>query len=48
MPDYGLGGNWGPVGGIIAMVTGTILVFAICIGCAWLLKKRKMSKKQIS
>jgi cobalt/nickel transport protein len=48
MPDYSLGGNWGPTGGIIAMVTGTILVFAICIGFAWLLKKRKMSKKQIS
>ncbi|MGA2161938.1 MAG: PDGLE domain-containing protein [Methanoregula sp.] len=48
MPDYSLGGKWGPMGGIIAMVTGTILVFAIVIGLAWLLKKRKMSKKQIS
>ncbi|MGD0534428.1 MAG: PDGLE domain-containing protein [Methanoregula sp.] len=48
MPDYSLGKNWGPMGGIIAMVTGTVLVLAIVIGIAWLLKKRKMSKKPVS
>jgi cobalt/nickel transport protein len=41
MQDYTLGENWGPVGGIIAMVIGTILTFIIGIGLAYLLKKHK-------
>jgi cobalt/nickel transport protein len=48
MPDYSLGEKWGPMGGIIAMVTGTLLTIAIVLGLAWLLKKRKMSKKPVS
>jgi flagellar biogenesis protein FliO len=48
MPDYSLGEKWGPMGGIIAMVTGTLLTLAIVLGFAWLLKKRKMSKKPVS
>jgi cobalt/nickel transport protein len=48
MPDYSLGGKWGPMGGIIAMVTGTLLTIAIVLGLAWLVKKRKMSKKPVS
>jgi cobalt/nickel transport protein len=48
MPDYSLGEKWGPMGGIIAMVTGTLLNIAIVLGLAWLLKKRKMSKKPVS
>jgi cobalt/nickel transport protein len=48
MQDYRLGENWGPMGGIIAMVTGTLLTIAIVLGLAWLLKKRKMSKKPVS
>jgi cobalt/nickel transport protein len=48
MQDYTLGENWGPLGGIIAMVIGTILTFMIGIGLAYLLKKQKAngSKKQ--
>jgi len=48
MQDYTLGENWGPLGGIIAMVIGTILTFVIGIGLAFLLKKQKSdrSKKQ--
>ncbi|MDD1702202.1 MAG: PDGLE domain-containing protein [Methanoregula sp.] len=48
MPDYSLGENWGSMGGIIAMVAGTLLTFVIGIGLAWLLKKRKTSKKPVS
>jgi cobalt/nickel transport protein len=50
MQDYTLGENWGPLGGIIAMVIGTILTFAIGIGLAYLLRKQKAdgSKKQAS
>jgi len=48
MPDYSLGENWGPLGGIIAMVIGTILTFTIGIGLAYLFRKQKAggSKKQ--
>jgi cobalt/nickel transport protein len=48
MPDYSLGERWGTMGGIIAMVIGTILTFALGIGIAWLLKKRKTSKNPVS
>lgn len=48
IPDYSLGEKWGPAGGIIAMVVGTIITFAIGIGIAWMLKKRKASKNQVS
>jgi cobalt/nickel transport protein len=48
MPDYNLGGNWGSMGGIIAMVIGTLLTFGAVMGLVWLLKKRKSSKKPVS
>jgi cobalt/nickel transport protein len=50
MQDYSLGESWGPLGGIIAMVIGTILTFIVGIGLAFLLKKEKPtgSKKQTS
>jgi cobalt/nickel transport protein len=48
MQDYTLGESWGSLGGIIAMVIGTILTFLIGIGLAFLLRKDKASglKKQ--
>ena len=50
MQDYTLGANWGPLGGIIAMLIGTILTFFIGIGLVYLLKKQKakVSKKEAS
>jgi cobalt/nickel transport protein len=48
MPGYSLGGKWGSTGGIIAMITGTLLTFAAIIGLLWLLKKKKSSKKPVS
>jgi cobalt/nickel transport protein len=44
MQDYTLGANWGPLGGIIAMLIGTILTFLLGIGLVYLLKKRKADK----
>lgn len=38
MPDYSLGEEWGPVGGIIAIVTGTILAFLVVIGLVYAVK----------
>ena len=32
MPDYSLGERRGPLGGIVAIVVGTILAFGIAIG----------------
>jgi len=46
MQDYTLGQNWGPLGGIIAMVIGTILTFVIGIGLVYLIRKQRISKKQ--
>jgi cobalt/nickel transport protein len=46
MQDYTLGERWGPLGGIIAMVVGTILTFVVVIGLVFLLKKRNASRKQ--
>ncbi len=44
MQDYTLGEKWGPMGGIIAMVIGTILTFGMGIGLAYLLRKRKADR----
>ena len=41
MQDYTLGENWGPLGGIIAMVIGTLLAFTLGIGLAYLIRKQK-------
>ena len=38
MPDYSLGENSGPGGGVLAIVGGTILAFIIAIGLIYALK----------
>lgn len=38
MPDYSLGEDWGPAGGIIAIIVGTILAFLVVIGLAYAVK----------
>ncbi len=38
MPDYSLGEEWGPVGGVIAIVLGIILAFSLAIGIAYTVK----------
>jgi cobalt/nickel transport protein len=40
MPDYSLGEEWGPAGGIIAIVAGTILAFLVVIGLAYAVKMK--------
>lgn len=32
MPDYSLGESWGPLGGMIAIVAGTLLAFVLVLG----------------
>ena len=46
MQDYTLGGRWGPLGGIIAMVVGTILTFVVVIGIVFLLRRRNAAHNQ--
>jgi cobalt/nickel transport protein len=38
MPDYALGKEMGPLGGIIAIVVGTILAFLVVLGIAYGIK----------
>jgi cobalt/nickel transport protein len=38
MPDYSLGESMGPLGGIIAIVVGTILAFLIVLGLVYGIK----------
>ncbi|MHB8164976.1 MAG: PDGLE domain-containing protein [Methanoregula sp.] len=45
MPDYSLGEKFGPLGGIIAIVVGTLLAFGIVIGISKLLAARKESQQ---
>jgi cobalt/nickel transport protein len=40
MPDYSLKEDWGPAGGIIAIVAGTILAFLVVIGLAYAVKMK--------
>ncbi|PKG32168.1 PDGLE domain-containing protein [Methanoregula sp.] len=35
MPDYSLGESMGPMGGIVAIVFGTILAFLVVLGLAY-------------
>jgi len=35
MPDYALGEEMGPLGGLVAIVFGTILAFAVVLGIAY-------------
>ena len=39
MPDYALGEEMGPLGGIIAIVAGTFIAFALVLGFAYGIKK---------
>ncbi|RPI40154.1 MAG: cobalamin biosynthesis protein CbiN [Methanoregulaceae archaeon] len=41
MPDYSLGEQLGPLGGVIAIVAGTFLAFGIVLGVSKLLVARK-------
>jgi len=38
MPDYSLGESMGSVGGLVAIVVGTILAFLVVLGCAYAIK----------
>jgi cobalt/nickel transport protein len=47
MPDYSLGEKFGPLGGIVAIVGGTLLAFLIVLGafkCITLMKNPEKSK----
>ena len=44
MPDYSLGEKLGPLGGIIAIVAGTLLAFGLVLGISKLLVARKKAK----
>lgn len=45
MPDYSLGEQLGPLGGIIAIVVGTLLAFGIVLGVSKLLVARKKAQQ---
>jgi len=45
MPDYSLGDQLGPLGGIIAIVAGTLLAFGIVLGISKLLVARKKAQQ---
>lgn len=45
MPDYSLGERLGPLGGIIAIVAGTLLAFGIVLGISKLLVARKKARQ---
>jgi cobalt/nickel transport protein len=38
MPDYSLGEGFGPLGGIVAIIVGTILAFGIALGIVYAIK----------
>ena len=44
MPDYSLGESFGSLGGIIAIVVGTLLTFGIALGISKLVIERKKKK----
>jgi cobalt/nickel transport protein len=45
MPDYSLGEQFGPLGGIVAIVVGTLLAFGLIFGISKLLVARKKAKQ---
>ena len=45
MPDYSLGEQMGPLGGVIAIVAGTILAFVIVFGAAYGIKALRKTGK---
>jgi cobalt/nickel transport protein len=44
LPDYSLGEKLGPLGGIIAIIAGTLLAFGLVLGISKLLVARKKAK----
>jgi cobalt/nickel transport protein len=46
MPDYSLGKSLGSLGGIIAIVFGTLLTFGIALGISKLLVERRKVKER--
>jgi cobalt/nickel transport protein len=45
MPDYALGEEMGPLGGIIAIVLGTILAFLVVLGLTFCIKNSSKPAK---
>jgi cobalt/nickel transport protein len=45
MPDYSLGERFGPLGGVVAIVVGTLLAFGLIFGISKLLVARKKAKQ---
>jgi cobalt/nickel transport protein len=45
MPDYALGDEMGPLGGMIAIIFGTILAFLVVLGLAYSIKAAAKSVK---
>jgi hypothetical protein len=45
MPDYSPGETLGPLRGVIAIVAGTLLVFAIALGLSKVLAEKKKAKE---
>jgi cobalt/nickel transport protein len=45
MPDYSLGEKLGPLGGVAAIVVGTLLAFVLVLGLSKLLVARKKAKQ---
>lgn len=44
MPDYSLSEDLGPLGGVIAIVVGTLLAFVVVLGLSKLLVARKKAE----
>ena len=45
MPDYALGEEMGPLGGIVAIVVGTILAFLVVLGFSYMIKIARKQEK---
>lgn len=45
MPDYSLGEKLGPLGGVIAIVAGTLLAFGMVLGISKMLAARKRAQQ---
>lgn len=45
LPDYSMGEHLGPLGGIIAIVAGTLLAFGMVLGISKLLVARKKARQ---
>jgi cobalt/nickel transport protein len=45
MPDYSLGEQLGPLGGIIAIITGTLLAFGVVLGISKVLIAKKKARE---